>query len=461
MDARFPNNFLWGAATSAFQIEGAAAQHGKAPSIWDDFCATPDRVAGSATGNVTCDHYHLWRQDVDLLRQLNLHAYRFSVSWPRVLPQGRGTVNETGLAFYSRLVDALLEAGIQPCVTAYHWDLPAALQAELGGWAHPDLPRLFADYAGLLYDRLGDRVRLWITINEPWCVAVNGYIQACHPPGVHDEPLGYRVGHNLLRAHAYAAARYRSARHNHGAVGLALNTTFSYPATDSPADHAAAERAMLGFGGWFGDPVVMGDYPEVLRVRLGDQLPAFSEDDSRLLQDSSDFIGLNYYTSDCVRHAPRQGPLETEILKQPDRPHTTMGWPIVPDGLRRLLLWLHDRYPGKPIYITENGAAFDDKVGPDGRVDDQPRIDYLRDHIAAAAAARAAGVELRGYFVWSLLDNLEWAEGFSKRFGLIRCDFATRKRTIKASGRWYANWIADLHPGGQTAPGNRTPRATP
>lgn len=449
----FSKTFLWGAATAAFQVEGAAREDGKGPSIWDVFCATPGHTARRETGDVACDHYHRWREDVRLMRALNLRAYRFSVSWPRVQPRGRGPGNDRGLDFYDRLVDALREADIEPLVTLYHWDLPAALQTELGGWASDDLPEIFADYAGLVFERLGDRVGMWLTINEPQVVVDAGYIHGVHAPGIRDRRLGYRAAHNLLRAHAYAVARYRASRHGHGAISFALNTSYGFPATDSPADHAAAERAMLDFAGWFADPAHFGDYPAELRRRLGDLLPAFTDDDARLLRGSMDYIALNYYTSDVVRHAAGAGPMELEKLPQPDVPVTDMGWPIRPDGLARLLGWLAARYGQLPTYITENGAAFDDRPDASGFIQDADRITYLRDHIAAVADAIAAGVDVRGYFVWSLLDNLEWAEGFAKRFGIVRCDPMSQTRTIKASGRWYAKLAAT----GRLEPGNSLP----
>jgi beta-glucosidase len=446
----FPDQFLWGAATAAYQIEGAAEEGGRGPSIWDVFCATPGRTKCGDTGRVACDHYHRWRQDVDLMRSLNLRAYRFSISWPRVLPAGRGAVNGVGLDFYDRLVDALCGAEIEPFVTLYHWDLPAALQSELGGWVHDELPQIFADYAALLFDRLGDRVHHWLTINEPWCVVTGGYFGGVHAPGVRDRALGYRAGHNLLRAHAYAVARYRTSRHADGRISFALNTNYAFPATESEQDKAAAERAMLNFGGWFGDPVWFGDYPQVMRERLGPLLPEFTDRDAKLLRRSVDFIGLNYYTSDVVRHAPGAGPMELKIVPQPDARKTQMGWPIAPEGLERLLIGLHERYGGLPIYVTENGAAFDDQADADGFVEDSKRIAYLREHIAAARAAMSAGVDLRGYFAWSLLDNLEWSEGFGKRFGIVRCDFETLQRTIKQSGHWYAS-LCGAGWNGQTA----------
>lgn len=442
MTASDSARFLWGAATAAYQIEGAARQDGRGPSIWDTFCATPGKTLAGDTGDVACDHYNRWREDVELMRRLHLNAYRFSVSWPRVLPAGYGAVNTRGLDFYDRLTDALCEAGITPLVTLYHWDLPAALQAELGGWLHDDLPALFADYAALMYDRLGDRVKLWITLNEPWVSTYAGYFDGVHPPGVRDRALGYRAGHNLMRAHAYAVARYRSSRRGDGRIGFALNTSYSFPASESPADVAAAQRAMENFGGWFGDPAYFGDYPAVMRARLGELLPTFRTEDARLLRRSSDFIAINYYTSDVVRHSTGCGAMELELMPQPGVAVTNLDWPIRPDGFEALLLWLHHRYGGLPIYVTENGAALTDTPDADGYVDDQHRIAYLRDHIAAMERAARRGANLGGYFVWSLLDNLEWTQGFRMRFGLVRCDFSTLRRTIKASGKWYAAHIA-------------------
>ncbi len=428
-------DFLWGAATAAFQVEGAHDADGKGPGIWDRFLA--DRTDN---GRVACDHYHRSPRDVALMRQLNLQAYRFSVSWPRVMPTGRGTVNPPGLDFYDRLTDQLLAAGIQPLVTLYHWDLPAALQDDLDGWAGDTLPELFADYADVIFDRLGDRVSRWITINEPWVIVMAGYFTGTHAPGIQDRPLGYRAGHNLMRAHAYAVQRYRAHRHGHGQISFALNSSYSFPASDSPADHQAAQRALLDFAGWFGDPACFGQYPDVLRERYGDLLPTFSDADRDLLRGSLDYLALNYYTSDRVAHAPGQGPLDFDRMVPDEPPRTEMDWPIMPEGFERLLLWLWDRYR-LPLYITENGAALRDRVEPDGSVNDAGRIAYLRDHIAAMARAMQQGVDVRGYFAWSLIDNLEWNEGYARRFGLVRCDHQTQQRTIKASGRWYAELI--------------------
>lgn len=445
--SKLPGRFLWGAATAAFQIEGAATEDGRGPSIWDVFLTQPGTTQQGDTGAVTCDHYHRWREDIELMRRLNLQSYRFSIGWPRVVPAGSGPHNESGWSFYERLVDALLAAGIEPFITLYHWDLPAALQARLGGWANPEIAFIFADYAEAAFRRLGDRVRLWATLNEPWVVVNAGYFEGVHPPGLRDRRLGFLVAHNLLRAHAHAVACFRAICPG-GSIGLVLNGGYAFPAADTTEDAAAAERAMVAQLGWFGDPACLGGYPALLRERLGAVLPELSSEDIALLKHPVDFIGLNYYFSEIVRHAPGRTPLEFEVVPQPHRPHTAMGWPVTPEGFSPLLRWLSRRYAGVPIYVTENGAAFDDHPDKSGYVYDPQRVAYLREHIAGVQEAGAEGVDVRGYFVWSLLDNLEWTHGFSKRFGIVRCDFETLRRTIKASGHWYARLIAD---GGRVA----------
>jgi beta-glucosidase/6-phospho-beta-glucosidase/beta-galactosidase len=323
------------------------------------------------------------------------------------------------------------------------------LQETLGGWVNDDLPGYFADYADVVFGRLGDRVRYWMTINEPWCVVDGGYFHGVHAPGLRDRAAGYRAGHNLLRAHAHAAAAYRARHANgRGQISLALNSGYAFPASDSPEDEAAAERYLLNFAGWFSDPLFFGDYPAVMRERLGAMLPEFSDVDAALLTSSMDYLAVNYYTSDTICHREGAGLMDAAVVPEPHRPRTKMDWPVRPEGLTALLLWLHRRYDGIAMFITENGAAYEDEVDPAGYVNDQSRIDYLRRHIAAVAQACAQGAEVRGYLAWSLLDNLEWSLGFTRRFGLIRCDFATQQRTIKASGHWYARLIAD----GQLAP---------
>ena len=432
---------MWGAATAAYQIEGAARQDGKGPSIWDVFSHIPGKTLEGDTGDVACDHYNRLDEDLAIMRELNLKAYRFSVSWPRVLPQGRGAVNEKGLAFYDRLVDGLCSAGIEPFVTLYHWDLPAALQMELGGWLNDDIAMVFADYAKVMFDRLGDRVKFWLTLNEPWCSAFNGYVSGVHAPGIKDKSLGYRVAHNLLRAHGHAVGAYRAGKNSSGQISAALNTQYFYPVTDTPEDKAAVCRAMDHFCGWFADPLFTGQYPESMRERLGDLLPEFLTEDAALVKGSADFLGVNYYSSEWVKDVPDSPGMGTEVVPRPDLPQTGMDWAIVPQGFYDVLVWLRHRYGDIGFYITENGACFDDQVRDSGEVIDTNRIEYLQDHLAAVHAAISDGVKVKGYLAWSLLDNFEWSFGYSRRFGLVRCDYHSLKRTIKSSGRWYADVI--------------------
>ena len=432
--------FTWGAATSAFQIEGSGEIGQRGTSIWDVFCEIPGKIAGGANGLRSCDHLSHYRDDVALMKALNLQGYRFSISWPRVLPEGTGTVNQAGLDFYDRLVDELIAADIAPYVTLYHWDLPQALQMKLGGWEHPDTARHFADYSRLIFNRIGDRVSHWFTINEPWCVAYFGYFNGAFAPGVQDRRRGFQVGHQLLRAHALAVAAFRAGGYR-GEIGINLNCEFMYPASDTIDDRDAAQRALIDMAGWFGDPVWFGDYPNEMRSAYGDLLPQFSDEDQKLVKQSIDFIATNYYFSDLVSAAPDVNPMGYIRTSDPNRPKTAMGWPIVAEGLESLLTWLTQRYGNLPVYLTENGMAKENEIVEDGFVHDPERIDYIRTHFESARRAVEKGVDLRGYFVWSLIDNLEWAHGFAKRFGLIHCDFETQVRTIKDSGLWYADWI--------------------
>ncbi len=439
MPRGFPADFRFGAATSAYQIEGAHEADGKGRNWWDDWADEPGRIQHAPTVHTTCDHYRLFADDVARMRDLNLNAYRFSVNWSRVLPNGRGQINPAGLDFYSRLVDELLAADVAPMITLYHWDLPSALQRDVNGWLSDEIVDVFADYAEFMFRRLGDRVSTWMTFNEPWVSVIAGYLDGVHPPGVKDRRLCYQAAHQIIRSHGAAAERFRNALPD-AELGIAINTTYAYPASNRAADRAAAERAMLDFAGWFTDPVVFGDYPAEVRAAYGDLLPALSDVDQRRLKTSTDYIGVNYYFSDVVAHADDDGPLRLKRDKPVDRIVTVTDWPVVPEGLKDLLLWFHERY-GKPLAVTENGAAFDDQPDENEFVQDDDRIAYLRDHLAACAAAMEAGVDLRGYYAWSLLDNLEWNSGFSRRFGLMRTNFETQQRTMKASGRWYADFI--------------------
>ena len=468
MMRRFPEDFAWGAATSAYQIEGAWDADGKGPSVWDAFAHTPGRIANGDTGDVACDHYHRFREDVALMADLGLTAYRFSISWPRVQPTGTGPANEAGLRFYSDLVDALLEAGITPWVTLHHWDLPLALQEAHGGWLSPRLADAFADYARLCFDALGDRVRHWITLNEPWVTAVIGYGEGTFAPGLASADGPYRAGHEMLRAHGAAAEVYRREFRDRqgGRIGMANNCDWREPASDAPADRAAAQRALEFYLGWFADPLYRGDYPASMRERLGSRLPAFSDEDRARLQGSADFFGLNHYTTHRVAHADGGGEVypganvgwaedqDVAVTVDPDWPTTAMGWPVVPDGCRRLLGWIDRRYGRPPVVLTENGCAVE---AEDGVADDPRRVAYHAGYLGACHDAIADGTDLRGYFAWSLLDNFEWASGYDKRFGLHHVDFATGARTPRTSAHWYRDVIArgglpDDAPAGDGAP---------
>jgi beta-glucosidase len=433
----FPAGFLWGAATSAYQIEGAPLADGAGPSIWHRFSHTPGHTHNGDTGDVACDHYRRWPDDVALMRELGLQAYRFSVAWGRVLPEGTGRVNAAGLDFYDRLVDALGEAGIEPFLTLYHWDLPAALD-DRGGWLNPDSPAWFADYARAVYDRLGDRVRSWTTLNEPWVVIDGGYMVGPMAPGHRSVFEAPRAAHHLMRAHAEGVRALRAGGARQ--VGLVVNLEPKHPATD--ADGPAARRADAYFNRQYLDPAVLGRYPEELAELYGPGWPGYTAADASTIREPLDFVGVNYYTRSVVREKPGAYPDGVEKVPQRHAAHTTLDWEVYPAGLTEVLLGVTERYGPVPLYVTENGAAFYDPPSPiDGRVDDPLRVAYLRAHLRAVADAIGRGADVRGYFAWSLLDNFEWAHGFSKRFGLVHVDYATQQRTPKASARFYADVI--------------------
>jgi beta-glucosidase len=430
----FPDGFLWGAATSSYQIEGSPLADGAGPSNWHRFTHTPGRVADGSNGDVACDHYRRWAADVELMRSLDLSAYRFSIAWSRVLPAGRGRPNRAGLDFYARLVDRLLERGIQPCVTLYHWDHPAALD-DLGGWANPEMADRFAEYARTVFRALGDRVPMFATLNEPWVVADAGYLHGVHPPGRREPSEVPRVSHQLLRAHAAAVRAYRAEANRR--IGLVVNLEPKYPASDSPEDLAAVRRADAYMNRQYLDPVLLGRWPEELGGIFGDSWPGF--DDLESLREPIDFLGVNYYTRAVVRHddaafARARSVRQTGL-------HTETGWEVHPESFGAVLRWVRDRYGRIPIYVTENGAAFPDPVAADGRIEDPLRVDYLRRHLDVLRGVIADGVDVRGYFAWSLLDNFEWAQGFTKRFGLVHVDYGTQARTLKDSARFYAEVI--------------------
>ncbi len=440
MTTVFPPGFLWGAATSAYQIEGSPLADGAGPSIWHRFAHTPGRIAGSDTGDLACDHYRRMESDVALMKSLGLTAYRFSIAWGRVLPEGRGRVNAAGLAFYERLVDTLLAAGIQPMATLYHWDLPAALD-DRGGWLNPDIAEWFSDYARVVWRTLDDRVALWATLNEPWVVADGGYLTGVLAPG-HSSPWEAPIAaHHLLRAHGKAVQAYRAeGRHQ---VGLVVNIEPKHAASASAADTAATARAHAYMNRQYLDPALLGRYPDELRDVWGEAWPAWPDADLALIRQPIDFVGINYYTRSVVRDDPGNLPVRASAVPQRHATHTETAWEVHPASLTETLTWVRQRYGDIPQYVTENGAAFHDPpTAGDGRIDDPLRCAYLRSHLGAIADALRAGVDLRGYFAWSLFDNLEWAHGFSKRFGIVHVDFATQQRTPKASARWYADAIA-------------------
>ena len=438
--SRFPDGFLWGAATSAYQVEGSPLADGAGASIWHRFAHLPGRTANGDKGDVACDHYRRWESDVELMRELGLAAYRFSVSWSRVLPEGRGRVNPKGLDFYSRLVDRLLERGIAPNVTLYHWDLPAAL-GDLGGWLSPDAPRWFADYANVMFESLGDRVPMWATLNEPWVVVDGGYLHGVHAPGhasVAEAPVAAR---HLLLAHGEAVAAYRAAGQPHR-IGLVVNLEPKDPASDSPADLAATRRAHAYFNEQYCDPVLLGRDTPALREVYGAHWRGWSDDELARVSRPIDFLGINYYTRALTRHDPARPPVHDARVVPGGAVRMTTGWEYYPRGLERTLLWVKERYGDVPLYVTENGGAFaDPPAAPDGRIDDPLRAESYRGHLLACRDAIAKGVDLRGYFAWSLMDNLEWNAGFTQRFGLVHVDFATQARTIKRSGELYRDVI--------------------
>jgi beta-glucosidase len=436
-DRVFPADFLWGAATSAYQVEGSPTADGAGESIWHRFAHTPGKIADRGHGDVACDHYRRFTDDVRLMRDLGLGAYRFSTSWSRVLPQGVGTVNEAGLDFYRRLVDTLLEFRIQPMLTLYHWDLPGALEGR-GGWANPSSPNWFAEYAELMYRALGDRVPLWATINEPWVVVDAGYVEGLHAPGRRDLAEAAAVSKNLLLAHAAAVAAYRAIGKH--AIGLVVNLVPVHAASESTADRDAARRMDAYLNRQFLDPAILGQVPTEMADIWRPAFQPCTADELRSICPKIDFLGINYYLRLVVRDDPSAGPARARAVPPPDRLSTSMGWEIFPSGLAEILQWVDARYGRLPLYITENGAAFDDDV-TNGVIEDAERVEYLKEHLRAAREAIDSGVDLRGYFVWSLLDNFEWQHGYSKRFGIVHVDFATQRRVPKKSARFYADVI--------------------
>ena len=438
----FPEGFVWGAATSAYQIEGAWDEDGKGESIWDRFVHTPYHVVDGATGDVACDHYHRTAQDVQLMQSLGLKTYRFSVSWPRILPLGRGEVNEKGLDFYDRLVDELLSAGIPPTVNLFHWDLPQALQ-DAGGWVNRESADWFAEYARVVFERLGDRVRRWITANEPRVAAFLGYGSGLHAPGLHDYTRAYQAAHHLLLAHGKAVQVFRAGGQD-GRIGVVHDLAHFIPASDREEDVAACRRAYEQDIGQFLEPIFRRRYPEALHRWIGPQRPRVEDGDMDVIGQPIDFLGINYYKTHRVSFAIGEAPLNARLepVSAPGWGLTEMGWGVNPAGLKAVLLDVMETYDNPPIYVSENGCAFPDAPDEDGFVADWARVNYLRGHVRAIHEAIQVGADVRGYFVWSLMDNLEWAMGYGPRFGIVRVDFETLERVPKRSALWYSDVIA-------------------
>jgi beta-glucosidase len=446
---RFPPNFTWGVATSAYQIEGAVQSDGRGPSIWDDFCRRSGVIADGSSGEIACDHYRRLASDLDLLQALAIPAYRFSISWPRVRPDGRTATNEPGLAFYDRLVDGLLARGIQPFATLYHWDLPAPLQRECGGWADRGTAEAFADYAGLMAARLGDRVKSFTTQNEPWVTATLGHETGVFAPGIKSRATAMQVAHHCLLSHGLAARAVRAARAD-AAVGIVLNLSPVYAASEAPEDVRQAELDDGFLVRWYLDALLLGCYPADVLDHLGADAPRTSAGDSRIIAAPLDFLGINFYNPMISSAARRWMPARAGA------PVTDMGWEVSPRDFTRLLLRLARDYRPPPLYIAENGAAYEDRL-VNGEVHDEPRRAYLEAHLHAVADAMEQGVDLRGYFVWSLFDNFEWSHGYAKRFGIVHVDYATQARRPKGSALWYSRLLRCARRTPATAPARECP----
>ncbi len=436
----FPSNFVWGAATAAYQIEGAWNEGGRGPSIWDTFCKLAGKVWHNQSGDVAADHYHRWADDVKLMAELGLKSYRFSVAWPRVMPEGAGPVNQTGLDFYDRLVDALLAHNIEPFVTLYHWDLPQALQ-DRGGWNMRETAKAFADFARVVGQRLGDRVSHWITLNEPFVAAVAGYLSGEHAPGLKSVRATVRAAHHLLLAHGYAVETLRAVLPSSAKVGITLNLSPVHPASEAERDRRAASRYDVLLTRMALDPLFRGRYPKGLPFFLRLLLPV-QQDDLEHIAAPLDFLGINYYSRDVIRHDPAFPFVKASPVRPEGREYSQM-WEIYPPGIYEILMRVWHDYHPRAIFITENGVPVPDGKDGDGQVRDAKRTRYLRDHLRQLHRALTDGVPVLGYFVWSLLDNFEWAYGYQMRFGLVYVDYETQMRTVKDSGRWYAHTIRE------------------
>lgn len=436
----FPADFRWGCATSSYQIEGAVSEDGRGESIWDRFCAQSGRIRDGSSGAVACDHYHRWAEDLDLAREMGLNAYRFSIAWPRIFPDGGGgQPNSKGLDFYSRLVDGILERGLEPWATTYHWDLPQALQ-EKGGWRNRDTVEAFTKYTDVLSRHLGGRVKRWITHNEPWCTAFLGHFEGVHAPGTKDWKTALQVCHHVLLSHGLAVPIIK-ANACDAQVGIALSLHPLRPATGSAEDRAAMIRHDGLRNRWFLDPLYGRGYPEDIWAVCGKDAPSVHAGDLKAIAVPTDFLGINYYFPETVANAPGESPISTRVVTPENVERTAFGWEVSPVGLGTLLRRVTNDYAPAQIYVTENGSTYDDVVAADGSIQDVSRSRYLSRHLNAVRDALDNGIPLKGYFAWSLLDNFEWAEGYIRRFGLIHVDFLTQKRRLKQSGKWFRAFL--------------------
>jgi len=436
----FPTHFRWGCSTASYQIEGGVHEGGRSESIWDRFSKTPGRVKHGHTGDVACDHYHLWPDDFEIAQNLGINAYRFSIAWPRIFDYSKSpNANAKGLDFYDRLVDGMLAKGLEPWATLYHWDLPQYLQ-DKGGWANRATIDAFVNYTDAVSRRLGDRISHWITHNEPWCTAFLGNMEGVHAPGLKDFKLAIQVSHHLLVSHGLAIPVIRRNSPN-AKVGAALSLHPLSSASDTEEDQAATHRHDGLRNRWFLDPLYGRGYPQDVISLLGDLAPHIEPHDLKTIAEPTDFLGVNYYFPEIVAHAPGQGILQIKVVEPENVERTGFNWQVAPDGLVRLLSRVVKDYQPEHIFITENGSTYEDTVLQDGSVNDEQRKSYLQRHLAAVLEAIKIGLPIQGYFAWSLLDNFEWAEGYSKRFGLTHVDFQTQQRRLKASGEWYRNFL--------------------
>ncbi len=443
----FPESFIFGTATSSYQIEGAWEKDGKGESIWDRFSHQEGNILNGDTGDKACDHYNRFKEDVALMKELNLDSYRFSISWPRVLPEGHGRINQAGLDFYKELVDELLKAGIEPTVTLYHWDLPQAIQDQ-GGWENRKTTDYFVEYAELLFEELGDKVKSWITHNEPWVAAFLGHYFGAHAPGKNDLSAAIKAAHNIMLSHGKTVKRFRELKLE-SEIGITLDLHAIDPLSHTEKDIKAAELEEAFSNGWFLDPVFRGEYPEILLKKFKREfsLPEIKSGDMELISHEIDFLGINYYTRHVVEATEQSDELfDYKHVKMIGNSHTEMDWEVYPDGLYELLVKVNEEYTDKPIYITENGRASADKIDEYGIIHDKDRIDYYASHLKAVERAIKSGVPVAGYYAWSLMDNFEWAWGYSRRFGLIYVDFETQERIFKDSARWYQQLLKEKSP---------------